>query len=37
MKRKMPKDWFGRSKSIEELHHDSRNWLSEIEFSLTTK
>ena len=32
MKRKMPKDWFGRSKSIEELHHDSRNWLSEIEF-----
>ena len=28
----MPKDWFGRSKSIEELHHDSRNWLSEIEF-----
>ncbi|MDX5584649.1 MAG: hypothetical protein QNK20_06925 [Aureibaculum sp.] len=32
MKRKIPKDWFGRSKSIEELHHDSRNWLSEIEF-----
>jgi len=32
MKTKMPKDWFGRSKSIEELHHDSRNWLSEIEF-----
>ena len=28
----MSKDWFGRSKSIEELHHDSRNWLSEIEF-----
>ncbi len=32
MKTKMPKDWFGRSKSVEELHHDSRNWLSEIEF-----
>ena len=32
MKIKMPKDWFGRSKSIEELHHDSMNWLSEIEF-----
>jgi len=28
----MPKDWFGRSKSIDELHHDSRNWLSEIGF-----
>jgi len=28
----MPKDWFDRSKSIEELHYDSRNWLSEIEF-----
>ena len=32
MKTKLPKDWFGRSKSIEELHHDSRNWLSEIQF-----
>ena len=32
MKTKKSKDWFGRSKSIEELHHDSRNWLSEIEF-----
>ena len=29
----MPKDWFGRSKSVEELHHDSINWLSEIEFT----
>ena len=32
MKTKMPKDWFGRSKSIEELHYDSKNWLSEIGF-----
>jgi len=32
MKTKMPKDWFGRSKSIEELHYDSKNWLSEIAF-----
>lgn len=29
----MPKDWFGRSKSVEELHQDSINWLSEIEFT----
>ena len=32
MKTKIPKDWFGRLKSKDELHHDSRNWLSEIEF-----
>ena len=32
MKTKKSKDWFGRAKSIDELHHDSRNWLSEIEF-----
>ena len=32
MKTKKSKDWFGRSKSIDELHHDSRNWLSEIKF-----
>ena len=33
MKTKKSKDWFGRAKSIDELHHDSRNWLSEIEFT----
>ena len=32
MKTKRPKDWFGRLKSKDELHHDSRNWLSEIKF-----
>ena len=32
MKTKKSKDWFGRAKSIDELHHDSRSWLSEIEF-----
>jgi disulfide oxidoreductase YuzD len=32
MKTKKSKDWFGRSKSVEELHHDSINWLSEIKF-----
>ena len=32
MKTKIPKDWFGRLKSKDELHHDSRNWLSEIKF-----
>ncbi len=32
MKTKIPKDWFGRPKRIEEIHHDSRKWLSEIEF-----
>ncbi|MFA5297950.1 MAG: hypothetical protein WC389_07055 [Lutibacter sp.] len=26
----MKKDWFGREKSKEELHHDSKNWISEI-------
>ena len=32
MKTKKSKDWFGRLKGREEIHHDSRNWLSEIEF-----
>ena len=32
MKEKIKKDWFGRDKSAEELHNDSRNWNSEIEF-----
>jgi len=32
MKTKKSKDWAGRVKSIDELHHDSKNWLSEIEF-----
>ena len=30
MKTKMKKDWFGREKSIEELHNDSKIWVSEI-------
>lgn len=32
MKTKIKKDWHGRTKSVEELHKDSRFWLSEIEF-----
>ncbi|SNR32675.1 hypothetical protein [Lutibacter flavus] len=32
MKTKLKKDWRGRTKSIEELHNDSKIWLSEIEF-----
>ena len=32
MKTKIKKDWYGRLKSIEELHNDSRLWLSEIDF-----
>ena len=32
METKMKKDWFGRQKSIEELHNDSRNWITEIDF-----
>jgi hypothetical protein len=32
MKTKKSKDWVGRVKDIDELHHDSQNWLSEIEF-----
>jgi hypothetical protein len=30
MKTKMKKDWFGREKSVDELHHDSKIWVSEI-------
>lgn len=32
MKTKQKKDWYGREKSIEELHDDTRNWTSEIDF-----
>lgn len=32
MKSKKSKDWFGRTKDRNELHSDSRNWLSEIKF-----
>ncbi len=32
MKEKLKKDWFGRTKSIEELHNDSRLWISNINF-----
>jgi hypothetical protein len=32
MKAKLKKDWYGRDKSAEELHEDSKNWNSEIEF-----
>lgn len=32
MKTKIKKDWFGREKSKEELHSDSKNWISEIKF-----
>ena len=30
MKTKMKKDWFGREKSVDELHHDAKLWISEI-------
>lgn len=30
MKTKMKKDWFGREKSTDELHNDSKIWISEI-------
>lgn len=30
MKTKMKKDWFGREKSTDELHNDSKLWISEI-------
>jgi hypothetical protein len=30
MKPKMKKDWFGREKSTDELHNDSKLWISEI-------
>ena len=29
---KIKKDWYGRQKSKEELHDDSKNWFSEIDF-----
>ena len=32
MKTKIKQDWFGRDKSTEELHDDSRTWNSEIDF-----
>lgn len=32
MKNKILKDWQNREKSAEELHHDSKEWLSEISF-----
>lgn len=32
MKTKIKKDWYGRLKSVEELHNDSRLWMSEIDF-----
>lgn len=32
MKTKMKKDWFGREKSTDELHHDYKLWVSEINF-----
>lgn len=30
METKMKKEWFGREKSVDELHHDSKLWISEI-------
>lgn len=32
MKTKIKKNWQGREKSVEELHYDSKNWISEINF-----
>ena len=32
MKTKIKKDWYGRLKSVEELHDDSKLWISEIDF-----
>ena len=32
MKAKEKRDWYGREKSTEELHDDSKQWLSEIDF-----
>lgn len=32
MEAKLKKDWFGRQKSVEELHNDSRKWITEIDF-----
>lgn len=30
MKTKLKKDWFGREKSTDEMHNDSKVWISEI-------
>lgn len=30
MKTKIKKNWFGREKSVDELHHDAKLWISEI-------
>ena len=32
MKTKIKKKWYGKLKSIDEIHNDSRTWLSEIHF-----
>lgn len=32
MQAKIKKDWYGRLKSVEELHDDTRLWISEIDF-----
>jgi len=32
MKTKIKKDWYGRLKSVEELHNDATLWISEINF-----
>jgi len=32
MKQKIKKNWYGRSKSGEELYDDSKSWISEINF-----
>lgn len=32
MKTKIKKDWYGREKSVEEFHDDTKNWVSEIDF-----
>jgi len=32
MKKKLKKNWLGRLKNKEEIHQDSKEWISEIEF-----
>ncbi|NLP58673.1 hypothetical protein [Lutibacter sp. B1] len=32
MKSKIKKDWHNRDKSIDEIHHESMEWISEIDF-----
>ena len=32
MKARIKKQWYGRQKSVEELHSDCKFWLSEIDF-----